>query len=149
MLRRESISEKVEEAIQDAETKKVAMGGSARGTPQQVLNADEGQNDLFGQGAVDLTLLSQPMARTTLFVDLEAIAGPGPDRELGSLSRLNADVETLGDQDEKLTIREAWLGLRLFNDRLDAFLGSSIRPTTSIAMPLPTTKQPSSWTQRW
>ena len=121
--RRESISDKIEEAIADAESKKVAVGGSARGTLQQVLNADEGQNELFGQGAIDLTLIYQPMVRTMLFVDLEAIGGPGPDHKLGSLSRLNADAETLGGQDEKLTVREAWLGLRLVNDRLDTFLG--------------------------
>jgi carbohydrate-selective porin OprB len=63
------------------------------------------------------------MVRTTLFVDLEAIAGPGPDGRLGSLSRVNADAETLGGQDEKLTAREVWLGLRFINDRLDLFVG--------------------------
>jgi hypothetical protein len=123
VLRRESIAEKVEAAIQDTEAKKVSVGGSVRGTAQQVLNAREGQNKLFGQGAIDLTLLFKPMARTTLFVDLEAIGGPGPDDELGSLSRVNADAETLDDQDEKLTVREAWLGLRVINDRLDLYLG--------------------------
>ncbi len=121
--RRESISEKIEAALQEAEAKKVAVGGSARGILQQVVNAREGQNKLFGQGAVDLILLSRPMVRTTLFADLEAIGGPGPDRRLGSLSRVNADAETLGGQDQKLTIREAWLGLRFVNDRLDLFLG--------------------------
>jgi hypothetical protein len=130
MLRRESISEKIESAIQDAEAKKVVIGGSARGILQQVTNGDKGQNDLFPSGAFDLTLLSQPMAYTTFFVDIEAIAGPGPDRVLGSLSRLNADVETLGlgglgigGQDQRLAIREAWLGFRLLNDRLDLFAG--------------------------
>jgi hypothetical protein len=123
VARRESISEKIEAALQDAEARKVAVGGSARGTLQQVLNAEDGQNQLFGVGAVDLVLLFQPMVRTTLFVDLEAIGGPGPDRKLGSLSRVNADAETLGGQDEKLTIREAWLGLRFVDDRLDLFLG--------------------------
>src|SRR5919201_1562586 len=107
--RRESISEKIQAALQEAEAKKVAVGGSARGILQQVLNARDGQNGLFGSGAVKLVFLSQQMARTTFFADLEAIGGPGPDRRLGSLSRLNADVETLGGQDEKLTIREAWL----------------------------------------
>jgi hypothetical protein len=121
--RRESIADKIEEAIADAESKKVAVGGSARGALQQVLNGADGENKLFGQGAIDLTLIYQPMARTTLFIDLEAIGGPGPDHELGSLSRLNADAETLGGQDEKLTVREAWLGLRFANDRLDTFLG--------------------------
>jgi hypothetical protein len=123
VARRESISDKIDEAIADAEARKVAVGGSARGALQQVLNADEGQNKPFGQGALDLTLIYQPMVRTMLFVDLEAIGGPGPDHELGSLSRLKADAETLGGQDEKLTVREAWPGLRLVTDRLDTFLG--------------------------
>ncbi len=123
VLRRESISEKIEGAIQDAEAKKVAVGGSARGIAQQILNGREGQNNLYGSGAIDLTFLARPMARTRFFADFEAIAGPGPDRVLGSLSRLNADVETLGGADEKLTIREAWLGFQLLDDRLDIFVG--------------------------
>jgi hypothetical protein len=135
VLRRQSIGEQIEGALQDAEGKKVAIGGSARGILQQVTNGQRGQNDLFPSGAFDLTLLSRPMANTTFFVDIEAIAGPGPDRVLGSLSRLNADVETLGlgglgigGQDQRLAIREAWLGFRLFKDRLDLF-GGKIDPT--------------------
>jgi hypothetical protein len=123
VARRESIGEKIEAAIQDADARKVAINGSARGAIQQVANGKEGQNQLFGQGAVDLTLLYHPMARTTLFIDFEAIAGPGPDKKLGSLSRVNADAETLGDQDEKLTVREGWLWLQFLNDRLDFFIG--------------------------
>src|SRR5262245_57354764 len=123
VARRESIAEKIETAIQDADAKKVAINGSARGTLQQVANAEGGQNQLFGEGSFDLTLLYHPMVRTTLFVDLEAIAGPGPDKKLGSLSRVNADAETLGGQDSKLTVREAWLWLKFVNDRLDFFIG--------------------------
>jgi len=123
VARRESIGEKIETAIQDADAKKVAINGSARGILQQVANAEGGQNQLFGEGSFDLTLLYHPMVRTTLFVDLEAIAGPGPDKKLGSLSRVNADAETLGGQDSKLTVREAWLWLKFVNDRLDFFIG--------------------------
>jgi carbohydrate-selective porin OprB len=36
---------------------------------------------------------------------------------------VNADAETLGDQDEKLTVREGWLWLQFLNDRLDFFIG--------------------------
>ena len=105
------------------------MGGAARGILQQVANAEEGQNQLFGEGSIDLTLLYHPMVRTTLFIDFEAIGGPGPDRKLGTLSRVNADAETLnavggfGGPDEKLIIREAWLWLKFVNDRLDFFGG--------------------------
>jgi len=130
IARRESISEKIDAAIQDANAKRVAVGGAARGILQQVANASEsGQNQLFGEGSIDLTLVYHPMVRTTLFIDFEAITGPGPDRKLGTLSRVNADAETLnavgglGGEDSKLTIREAWLWLRFFNDRLDTFIG--------------------------
>ena len=129
LARREPISEKIDAAIQDADAKKVAVGGAARGILQQVANAEEGQNQLFGEGSIDLTLLYHPMVRTTLFIDFEAIGGRGPDRKLGTLSRVNADAETLnavggvGGTDEKLTIREAWLWLKFVNDRLDFFGG--------------------------
>jgi hypothetical protein len=129
VARRESIGEKIEAAIVDADARKVAVGGAARANLQQVANAEEGQNQLFGEGSIDLTLLYHPMVRTTLFIDLEAIGGPGPDRKLGTLSRVNADAETLnavggfGGPDEKLTIREAWLWLKFINDRLDFFGG--------------------------
>jgi len=129
LARREPISAKIDAAIQDADAKKVAINGAARGILQQVANAKEGQNQLFGEGSIDLTLLYHPMVRTTLFIDFEAIGGRGPDKKLGTLSRVNADAETLnavgglGGPDEKLTIREGWLWLKFVNDRLDFFIG--------------------------
>jgi hypothetical protein len=138
VLRCQAIAEQIEGAFQDAEGKKVAIEGSARGILQQVTNGQRGQNDLLPSGAFDLTLLSQPVANATFFVDIEAIAGPGPDRVLGSLSRLNADVETLGlggqgigGQDQRLAIREAWFEFRLLKDRLDLF-GGKLDPTNYL-----------------
>ena len=77
------------------------MNGSARGILQQVADADEGQNQLFGEGAFDLTLTYHPMVHTTLFIDVEAIAGPGPDKKLGSLSLGERDVEHAGGSGRK------------------------------------------------
>src|SRR5207253_10604494 len=62
--RRESIGEKIEAALQEAEAKKVAVGGAARGGVQQVINGRDGQNKLFGEGSLDVTVLARPMART-------------------------------------------------------------------------------------
>src|SRR5215813_2605513 len=74
IARRESISEKIEAALQDADAKRVVVGGGARGVLQQVANASEsGQNQLFGEGSIDLTLVYHPMVRPTLFIDFEAI----------------------------------------------------------------------------
>jgi hypothetical protein len=51
--RRESLDERIEAALEEAESKRVAVGGSARGILQQVLNSDE-NDKLFSTGAVDL-----------------------------------------------------------------------------------------------
>ena len=93
VARREYRREDREAALQDAMPESRSERVRARRILQQVANAKEGQNQLFGEGAVDLTLLYHPMVRTTLFIDLEAIGGPGPDKKLGSLSRVNADAE--------------------------------------------------------
>ena len=63
--RRESIAQRIESALQDAEAKKVAIGGAARGAIQQVTNGRDGQNKLFGEGSLDLTLVAKPNALLT------------------------------------------------------------------------------------
>ena len=119
--RRESLAEKIEAALEEAETKRVAVGGSARGILQQVFH-NPGGDQLFSEGSVDLFFLSRPVVFTTFFVDLEAIGGAGPDEVVGSRSRLNTDAETLGVTDQ-VKVREAWLHMRLFSDRLQVDAG--------------------------
>ncbi|WP_168063543.1 carbohydrate porin [Candidatus Manganitrophus noduliformans] len=114
--RRESLDERIAAALEEAEAKRVAVGGSARGILQQVLNSKE-NDKLFSTGAVDLFFLSRPTVFSTFFVDLESIGGAGPDEVLGSLSRLNADAETLGVTDD-VKVREVWLHFKLLDDRL-------------------------------
>jgi len=114
--RRESLAEKIEAAIEEAEKKRVAVGGSARGILQQLAHNPAG-DQLFSEGSVDLFFLSRPMTLTTFFVDIEAIGGSGPDEAVGSLSRMNTDAETLGVTDQ-VKVREAWLHIRLFSDPL-------------------------------
>lgn len=114
--RRESLDERIAAALEEAEAKRVAVGGSARGILQQVSNSNK-DDKLFSTGAVDLFFLSRPTAFSTFFVDLESIGGAGPDEVLGSLSRLNADAETLRVTDD-VKVREAWLHFKLLDDRL-------------------------------
>jgi hypothetical protein len=114
--RREALSDKIEAALEEAEQKRVTVGGSARGVLQQVTH-NPGGDQLFSEGSVDLFFLSRPMTLTTFFVDIEAIGGPGPDETVGSLSRLNTDAETLGVTDQ-VKVREAWLHIRLLSDNL-------------------------------
>lgn len=115
--RRESLSEKIEAALVEAEVKRVTVGGSARGIVQQPFHVTGSK--VVGEGSVDLFMLSRPMAFSTIFVDFEAIGGSGPDETVGSRSRLNADAETLGPGvTDQVKVREAWLDLRLLEKRL-------------------------------
>lgn len=121
--RRESLSEKIEEAIAEAETKRVAVGGSARGIIQQLLNSKR-DDKLFGEGALDLFFLARPMVSTVFFADLEAIGGSGPDEVVGSLSRLNTDAETFGvGVTDQVKVREAWLHMSLLGDQVKVVAG--------------------------
>lgn len=119
--RRESLADKIEAAIAEAETKRVAIGGSARGIAQQVLNTTD-DNHLFWTEALDVFFLSRPSVYSTFFADVEAINGTGPDEVVGSRSRLNADAETL-DGAEGVRVRELWLQLHLLKSRLDVVAG--------------------------
>jgi len=114
--RRESISEKIEAALEEAESSRVAVGGSARGILQQLVNSRD-EDKLFSTGSVDLFFLSRPMTRATFFVDLQTIGGAGPDEVLGSLSRVNSDAETFAVKDD-VKVKEAWLLKRLMGDHL-------------------------------
>ncbi|MBI5747476.1 MAG: carbohydrate porin [Nitrospirae bacterium] len=121
--RRESLSEKIEAALQEAEAKRVVIGGSARGILQQVIHSRE-EDKLFGEGSVDFFFLSRPMAGTIFFADLEAVGGAGPDEAVGSLSRLNTDAETFGvGVTDQVKVREAWLHMSLMGDRVKAVVG--------------------------
>ncbi len=119
--RRESLADKIEEAIAEAETKRVAVGGSARGIVQQVLNTKD-DNRLFWTESLDVFFLSRPSVYSTFFADVEAINGLGPDEVVGSRSRLNTDAETLGGA-EGVRVRELWLQLHLLSSRLDVVAG--------------------------
>src|SRR5579884_3906926 len=103
-------------ALEEAEAKRVAVGGSARGILQQVFSSKD-SDALFADGFVDLFFLSRPMTLSTFFVDLESIGGAGPDEMLESRSRVNADAETLRVTDD-IKVREASLFLKVWDDRL-------------------------------
>lgn len=121
--RRESLSEKISAALEEAESKRVTIGGSARGILQQPLGSRMDEK-LFGTGSVDLFFLSKPMTASIFFVDLESIGGRGPDEVVGSLSRLNTDAETLGaGATDQVKVREAWLYMRLLGDQVKVFGG--------------------------
>src|SRR3989441_4977261 len=89
-----------------------SVNGALRGGVQWIVNPARAKDDVFGFGAFDLVLIGRPTPNVTLLADVEAIAGPGPDAALGSLSLLNAEMERLFGDDTKVFLREAWIRLQ-------------------------------------
>jgi high affinity Mn2+ porin len=122
----ETVNEKVEEDPV-AETKKgISISASGTGTVQHAIGIGSHENkadgDLFGIGSVDIFLSGEPAPNTLFFVDIEAIGGFSPDSEISNISVLNSDdVRRTSDRD--LNIREAWMGLELFEEQLFLYGG--------------------------
>jgi hypothetical protein len=76
------------------------------------------RHDVFGFGAFDVLVTVRPVPGVTLFADLQALGGPGPDVALGTLSRLNGEAERLEGRDARVFLREGWLSLDLLGGAL-------------------------------
>jgi hypothetical protein len=90
----------------------ISISGAFRGGVQWIVNPERAKDDVFGFGAFDLIVTARPTPNITFLVDVEALAGQGPDRALGSLSRMNADADRTEGSDTKLTLREAWVRIQ-------------------------------------
>jgi hypothetical protein len=53
-----------------------------------------------------------------VLLDVQGLAGPGPDQTLDTLSRVNFDADQLEGRDTRLLIKELWLRLALLGGRL-------------------------------
>jgi hypothetical protein len=119
--RKESISERISAMMEEEFKKRVAVGMSTTGVFQQLVNSRR-KDTSFAAGSFDLFFLHRPMINSTLFVDLEAIGGKGPDLYVEGVSRLNDDVSRGSTQDtdgvDRVSVREAWLQSIFMKDRL-------------------------------
>ncbi|MBM4054787.1 MAG: carbohydrate porin [Planctomycetes bacterium] len=117
--RRESISERIASAVDEAFEKRIIIGASGTGILQQVLSSDKEEKG-FASGSLDLLFIAKPFLHTTFLADLEAIGGDGPDEIFGSFSGLNDDSGSFQDDDgiDRVSVREIWLQSFLFDQRL-------------------------------
>lgn len=124
--RKESISDLIGAMLEEEFKKRVAVGMSATGVVQQTVNSDK-KDTTSAQGSFDLFFLHRPMFNSTLFLDLEAIGGSGPDFFSGSASGLNDDASRGSTQDtdgvDRVSVREAWLQSIFAQDRLRLVAG--------------------------
>ncbi|MFQ5863348.1 MAG: carbohydrate porin [Candidatus Brocadiales bacterium] len=124
--RKESISDLIGSMLEEEFKKRVAVGMSATGIVQQSINSDK-KDTASTQGSFDLFFLHRPMFNSTLFLDLEAIGGSGPDIFSSTASGLDDDASRGSTQDtdgvDRVSVREAWLQSIFAQDRLRLVAG--------------------------
>ena len=121
VYRRQTISEKIEEALADAEEHNVKIGVDAAITTQfakRTKGSDPSiDNRAYALASADLFFTAGIAQNTIFFADIVALSGSPPDAEIPSLTLLNGYTARLERQNE-LNLREVWLRTELFGQRL-------------------------------
>lgn len=126
VYRRQTISEKIEQAIADEKDKSVQLGIDAAMVAQSVqqMNGATGPADgeAYALASADLFFSAKLAQNTSLFADVVGLSGSPPDSEVGGLTLLNGYAARLVRQNE-LNLREAWLRTEIFDQKLGITVG--------------------------
>ena len=120
VYRRQTISEKIDEALEDAENRNVKVGVDAAMGTQFAgrTKGEEGPNaSAYALASADLFFTAGLAQYTVFFADIVGLSGSPPDAEIPTLTLLNGYTARLIRQNE-LNLREAWLRTELFGQRL-------------------------------
>jgi hypothetical protein len=126
VYRRQTINEKIEEALSSAEERSVRLGVDAA-IATQAAGRTRGPKGLadhhaYQLASADLFFTAKLAQYTLFFADIVGLSGSPPDAEIPSLSLLNGYTARLVRQNE-LNLREAWLRTELFGQRLSLSAG--------------------------
>lgn len=126
VYRRQTISEKIEEALADAEEHNVRIGIDAAITAQfaKRTKGDESlvDNRAYALASADIFFTAGIAQNTIFFADIVALSGSTPDNEINPLTLLNGYTARLSEQNA-LNLREVWLRTELFGQRLALTMG--------------------------
>jgi len=126
VYRRQTINEKIEAALDDAEQHKVKVGVDA-GIVFQSAHRTTGEpivddHHFYELASADLFFTAGIAQNTVFFADIVGLSGPAPDLELGTITLVNGYSARLVHQNE-LNLREAWLRTELFSNKLGISAG--------------------------
>jgi Carboxypeptidase regulatory-like domain len=126
VYRRQTINEKLEQALADQEAKQIAVGISAASVTQ-FAKQTSGRSTVADGHAYQLAsadlLFSAGLAQyTTFFADLVGLSGAPPDAERHGLTLLNSYSSRLVRNNE-VNVREAWVRTEIFSRRLALVAG--------------------------
>jgi len=121
VYRRQTISEKIDEALSGAEEHHVRVGVSAAITPQFAVQTTGSQTEADGHAyqlaSADVFFTAGIAQHTLFYADIVGLSGTPPDLEISGLTLLNGYSARLVRQNE-IGLREAWLRTELFSQRL-------------------------------
>lgn len=100
-----------------------SINGAVLGTVQWIAAGNRSPGPVFGEGSIDLSVTVRPRSDIRLFLDTEALIGPGPDADLGTLSRLDNDADRLGGAQKRWLVRELFLRLAWLDERVRLSVG--------------------------
>lgn len=126
VYRRQTINEKIEEALSGAEEHNVKVGVDA-GIVSQFAQRTKGSpteadHHAYELASADLFFTAGVAQNTLFFADVVGLSGPPPEGEIPSLTLINGYTARLVRQNE-LNLREAWLRTELFNQTLSLTAG--------------------------
>ena len=119
VYRRQTINEKIEDALQSAEENHVKVGVSAA-TVTQIAHRTDGElakGHAYELASADLFFTAGLAQYTMFFADVVGLSGSPPDSEIPSTTLLNSYTARLVRQNE-LNLREAWVRTEFFAQRL-------------------------------
>lgn len=126
VYRRQTISEKIEEALSAEAESSVQVGVSAALSTQAAIRTSgeptEADGHAYALGSADLFFTARVAQNTLFFADIVGLSGPSPDNEIGGLTLVNGFSARLVRQNE-LNLREAWLRTELFSQTLAVTAG--------------------------
>jgi hypothetical protein len=101
----------------------LSVNSTLFGSLQWPARSDVGRGTTFATGSLDVTVTLRPAEWMRIFIDVEGLAGKGPDERLGTLSRLNKNADDVLNHDAtvrlmKLVVRTSW-----FDERFVASFG--------------------------
>jgi hypothetical protein len=124
--RRQTINEKLDEALDDAASRSVGLGvdaaivlQNAQQTSGPKMPAD---GETYELASADLFFTAGLAQNTIFYADIVGLSGTPPDNEVGGLTLLNGYAARLVRQNE-LSLREAWLMTELANQRIQLTAG--------------------------
>jgi len=124
--RRQAIGEEIEEALADAESRRVSIGVNSAITFQHARQLRGPRSVADGHSytlaSADLTFTAGLAQNTMFFADVVGLTGNPPDGEVQGLTLLNSYTARLSRENE-LNLREAWIKTQLFNQTVDVTLG--------------------------